>query len=174
MRKLILILSLIFTVMLSSPSNSEVLICKFIGWNCSVNFKDLVRRDGLFFKKRTDNPYTGKSTGDEQGSLKDGKREGLWGSYYDEGQLSSKGNYKNGYSDGPWFYYHSNGQLSSKGNYKNGYSDGPWFHYYSNGQLQIKGNYKDGKKEGPWVYYGFDGTVDEKRTGTYKNGVKVK
>ena len=150
MRKLILILSLVFTMMLSSPSNAEGLICKFTGWNCSVNFKDLVRRDGLFFKKRTDNPYTGKSTGDEQGSLKDGKREGLWGSYYDEGQLSSKGNYKNGYSDGPWF------------------------HYYSNGQLQIKGNYKDGKKEGPWVYYGFDGTVDEKRTGTYKNGVKVK
>ena len=150
MRKLILILSLVFTMMLSSPSNAEGLICKFTGWNCSVNFKDLVRRDGLFFKKRTDNPYTGKSTGDEQGSLKDGKREGLWGSYYDEGQLSSKGNYKNGYSDGPWF------------------------HYYSNGQLQIKGNYKDGKKEGPWVYYGFDGTVDEKRTGNYKNGVKVK
>ena len=139
-----------FIVTLSSPSYAEGLICKFTGWNCSVNFKDLVRRDGLFFKKRTDNPYTGKSTGDEQGSLKDGKREGLWGSYYDEGQLSSKGNYKNGYSDGPWF------------------------HYYSNGQLQIKGNYKDGKKEGPWVYYGFDGTVDEKRTGTYKNGVKVK
>ena len=150
MKKLTLIPSLIFTMMLSSPSFAEGLICKFTGWNCSVNFKDLVRRDGLFFKKRTDNPYTGKSTGDEQGSLKDGKREGLWGSYYDEGQLSSKGNYKNGYSDGPWF------------------------HYYSNGQLQIKGNYKDGKKEGPWVYYGFDGTVDEKRTGTYKNGVKVK
>ena len=150
MRKLILILSLMFSVMLSSPSYAEGLICKFTGWNCSVNFKDLVRRDGLFFKKRTDNPYTGKSTGDEQGSLKDGKREGLWSSYYDEGQLSSKGNYKNGYSDGPWF------------------------HYYSNGQLQIKGNYKDGKKEGPWVYYGFDGTVDEKRTGNYKNGVKVK
>ena len=150
MRKLILILSLMFSVMLSSPSYAEGLICKFTGWNCSVNFKDLVRRDGLFFKKRTDNPYTGKSTGDEQGSLKDGKREGLWSSYYDEGQLSSKGNYKNGYSDGPWF------------------------HYYSNGQLQIKGNYKDGKKEGPWVYYGCDGTVDEKRTGNYKNGVKVK
>ena len=150
MKKLTLIPSLIFTMMLSSPSFAEGLICKFTGWNCSVNFKDLVRRDGLFFKKRTDNPYTGKSTGDEQGSLKDGKREGLWSSYYDEGQLSSKGNYKNGYSDGPWF------------------------HYYSNGQLQIKGNYKDGKKEGPWVYYGFDGTVDEKRTGTYKNGVKVK
>ena len=150
MKKHTLILSLMFSVMLSSPSYAEGLICKFTGWNCSVNFKDLVRRDGLFFKKRTDNPYTGKSTGDEQGSLKDGKREGLWSSYYDEGQLSSKGNYKNGYSDGPWF------------------------HYYSNGQLQIKGNYKDGKKEGPWVYYGFDGTVDEKRTGTYKDGVKVK
>ena len=45
--------------------------------------------------------------------------------------------------------------------------------YYYDGQLMEKGHYKDGKKDGPWVSYHADGTVDEKDTGTYKNGVKV-
>jgi hypothetical protein len=37
-----------------------------------------------------------------------------------------------------------------------------------------KGTLKDGKMDGPWVGYNDDGTVWEKYTGTYKDGVKVK
>jgi len=40
--------------------------------------------------------------------------------------------------------------------------------------LGDEGDYKDGKQHGPWVGYNEDRTVDEKFTGTYKNGVKVK
>ena len=42
-----------------------------------------------------------------------------------------------------------------------------------NGQLWRKGDYKNGKEEGSWVRYHEDGTVWEKYTGTYENGVKV-
>ncbi|MEC7490390.1 MAG: hypothetical protein VYA17_12475, partial [Pseudomonadota bacterium] len=40
-----------------------------------VDYDDLVERDGLFYKKYTDVPFSGKiTTGSEQGSFKKGKR----------------------------------------------------------------------------------------------------
>jgi len=150
MRRPILILSLIFTVMLSSPSCAEGLICKFTGWNCPVDFKDLVWRKGLYYKKFSDVPFTGKTTGKTQGTFKNGKK------------------------DGPCVDYWDNGQLESKGTYENGKMDGPYVSYHDNGQFRAKGTLKDGKREGPWVDYKKDGTVWEKYTGTFKNGVKVK
>ncbi len=151
MRKPILTLSLIFTVMLSSPSNAEGLICKFTGWNCPViDEKDLVKRGGLYYRKRTDVPFTGKTTGKTQGTFKNGKK------------------------DGPYIRYYKNGQLFLKTNYKDGKWDGPHIGYHDNGRLSFKGKHKDGKQEGPWVWYKKDGSAWEKYTGTFKNGVKVK
>ena len=39
---------------------------------------DLVEQGRLFYKKFTDVPFTGKITGQEQGKLKDGKKDGPW------------------------------------------------------------------------------------------------
>ena len=110
----------------------------------------LVKTDGLYYKKFSDVPFTGKVTGNEQGSFKDGKK------------------------DGPWVTYWDNRQLRAKGTYKDEKRDGPWVTYWFNGQLRTKGTYKDGKKDGPWVRYWDNGTVWSALTGTYKNGVRVK
>ena len=82
---------------------------------------DLVERDGLFYTKLTDVPFSGKTTGKIQGTFKNGKK------------------------DGPWVYYHPTGQLWSKGTLKDGEKDGFWVYYRENGQLFYKGTFKDGK-----------------------------
>ena len=115
----------------------------------TVKFGDLVKREGLYYKKSNDVSFTGKTTGQIQGSFKDGKE------------------------DGPWVGYHDNGRVREKGTYKDGKPEGPWVYYHDNGQLWSKGTYKDGKMDGPWVNYKSDGTVWEKQTGTFKNGVKI-
>ncbi len=46
---------------------------------------DLVKRDGLFYKKFTVVPFTGKITGITQGAVRNGKREGPWVSYSSDG-----------------------------------------------------------------------------------------
>jgi hypothetical protein len=66
-----------------------------------VTMDDLVVRDGLYYKKRTDVPFTGKTTGDQQGTFKNGKNDGPSVDYYNNGQLGFKGNYRDGELDGP-------------------------------------------------------------------------
>ena len=68
------------------------------------------RGDGLIYENFSDVPFTGNITGKtEQGTIRNGKKEGLWVYYYDNGQLSSKGAYKDGKEVGPWVRYSSDG-----------------------------------------------------------------
>ena len=132
-----ILLTIIFLSLLSSPS-----------W--SVFYSDLVVRDGIYYKKFSDVPFSGEISGKDKGSIKNGKKEG------------------------EWVYYYSNGQLDFKGNYKNGKEEGEWISYFSNGQLRYKGNYKNGEREGKWVYYFSDGHMNPSNTGTYKNGMYIR
>ena len=139
-----------------------------------VTFDGLVYREGLFYKNSADVSFTGIVTkGGQQWTFKDGKAEGPYVPYHDNGELSSKGAYKNGERDGPWGTYHISGKLMIKETLKNGEREGPWEYYFVNGRLREKGTYKNGKREGVWVDYDKNGTVNETLTGTYKNGVKV-
>ena len=76
------LLTILFISLLSSSS-----------W--SVTLGDLVERGGLYYEKFTDIPFTGEVTGAEQGSFKDGERDGAWVMYRMNGQLMNKGNWKN-------------------------------------------------------------------------------
>ena len=110
---------------------------------------DLVEREGLYYKKFSDVPFTGEIEGREQGKFTNGKKEG------------------------PWFYYYPTGQLWGKGEYRNGEKEGPWIYYWGLGQLKGKGTFKNGKEEGPWVIF-FEGvTVPNMYSGIYENGVKI-
>ena len=133
---------------------------------------DLVEREGLFYKKFTDVPFTGEVNGKAQGSFKDGKREGSWFWYHDNGQLFGKGEYKDGKEEGPMVWYYENGQIFLKGRYKDGRREGPWVKYHYNGQLEYKRQYKDGKRGGPSVSYYEDGSINEDDIDISKNGKK--
>ena len=83
--------------------------------------KDLVERNnGLYYKKFSLFPFSGEVTGLNKGLIKNGKMEGEWVRYYDNGQLRYKGNWKNNLEHGAFTTYHENGQLCCKGNFKNG------------------------------------------------------
>jgi len=83
---------------------------------------DLVLRYGLYYKKFTEVPFTGKVEGEQQGKLKDGKLEGPWVEYHDNGQLLSKGTYKDGEEDGLWGTYLADRTVWEEytGTFKNG------------------------------------------------------
>jgi len=57
---------------------------------------DLVKRDGIFYKNFTNVPFTGTITGKSQGEIRNGKQDGSWVFYNENGQLWMKGTYKDG------------------------------------------------------------------------------
>ena len=57
-------------------------------WSEGTSLDDLVERDGIFYKKFTDVPFTGEiDEGREQGSFKNGKEEGPWVKYSRDGSV---------------------------------------------------------------------------------------
>ena len=88
-----------------------------------VEFGDLDQREGLYYEKFTDVPFSGKiDEGLWRGLFKNGKSEGLWVRYSVGGQLSYKGTYKDGKKDGPWIGYDKYGKpgIYTTGTFKNG------------------------------------------------------
>ena len=174
MRTLFIIPLVLMSVVLTvSPVHSMNLLCGFVGIGCeTVTKEELFLRDGLYYKKFTNVPFTGEISGLETGSFKKGEKTGTWIKFHKNGQLNYKGNYEDGKRDGLWESYYENGQLFGKGNYKDGKpEDGLWENYRENGQLWTKTNYKDGKIDGPWEIFNSDGSLS--RTDFYKDGQLV-
>lgn len=147
----------------------------------SETMKDLAKRDGVYYQKSSEVPFTGRVTGQSQGLIKNGKRHGFWEIFNDPhaickdeprpcfGTLFSSGRYENGKADGVWTrYYELEEKLYSVGNYKNGKLEGTETVFYFNGPVKWISNYKNGKYDGPYFFYDTDGQLKEK--GTYRNG----
>ena len=66
-----------------------------IVWSETVKPTNLVYRNGIYYKKFTYKPYSGSVRGTDElgyllkGAYKDGKEEGVWEFYYDNGQIYS-------------------------------------------------------------------------------------
>ena len=120
----------------------------------SETMNDLVIREGLYYKKFSDVPFSGVTTGNEQRTFKNGVKDGAYIRYYDNGQVWFKGNHKNGNKEGEWVQTIFLGERKivdgtwgfEKGNYKNGKKEGVWVNHNLEGQLISKDNFKNGKK----------------------------
>jgi antitoxin component YwqK of YwqJK toxin-antitoxin module len=88
---------------------------------------------------------------------KEGKMDGKYKTYYEDGQLELDGNFMTGIKssrgvvhsvrDGNWKGYYDDGQLWWEANYKMGVKDGVEKYYYENGQLKSDENYTALKDE---------------------------
>jgi antitoxin component YwqK of YwqJK toxin-antitoxin module len=70
-----------------------------------------------------------------KGVLKNGKREGLWISWYESGQEWSEGTYKNGLKNGPATVWHENGMKRYEGFYTNDERSGKWTYWDESGKV---------------------------------------
>ena len=157
MRYLLLII-LLFCVN-SSVSFSQNLICKYTGFNCTeIKYKNLIKKNDLYFEKFKDYPFTGSSIGQKQGSIVNGRKNGLWKIYFKSGEKKSTGVFKDNIKQGEWLTYHRNGLIKTKGIYKDNKRNGDWveldkyggksFRYLFKKDNDLKGNgkYIDGYK----------------------------
>ena len=118
-------------------------LVSFPSWGLTMD--DLVQREGLYFQKFTDVPFTGEvDEGLKRGVIINGKKEGSWKNYHSNGQLKKKLYYKNDLRTGTFISYFDNGQLNCKGAYKTDKYDGPLICYHKNGQLSLKATFVEG------------------------------
>jgi len=64
-----------------------------------------------------------------------GKPDGVWVSWYENGNKNSEGTYRNGRWHGTYRVWHPNGKLFYTGEYANGRRTGIWKYYDSTGVL---------------------------------------
>jgi antitoxin component YwqK of YwqJK toxin-antitoxin module len=158
--KSLLTLPLILLSLISFPSWGETM-------------DDLVERDGIYYKKFSDVPFTGGVEGLDQGFMREGIRVGRWILYHENGEIFGEGNYRKGKKWDLWTFHFSNGGLYKKGDFINDKEEGFFIQYSKNGQLHSKGNYKNGFKEGRWFHYTETGNLYRYESGVFKNGLKI-
>ncbi|HEY6160959.1 MAG TPA: toxin-antitoxin system YwqK family antitoxin [Bacteroidia bacterium] len=72
--------------------------------------------------------------------------------YYEDGKVSEEGNWENQRWTGGYKMYHPNGQVFYEFNYnKSGKREGKQTYYYDNGKVMMTGDMKDGKETGTWT-----------------------
>jgi len=152
-----------------------VLICACDRKERLNEFSQLVEKQGLYYQADSRRLFTGTVIDKYENnqvhrkiSLKDGRIEGPYESYYESGFLEIKGSYKNAEWDRSYVRYYENGQLQRREFYKKGELDGPYESYYESGQLEVKGLYKEGRWDGSWERYYENGQLESK--GYYNKG----
>jgi antitoxin component YwqK of YwqJK toxin-antitoxin module len=126
--------------------------------------------------------------------LRGGKKEGVWESHYENGQLQRKetysqgvlnglyaegaekgvltleGKYADGLKTGQWTSRQDDGTLSTETTFEQDKRNGPYASYHADGKPRQKGAFQDDLAAGPWAIRRSDGTLEE--TGAYANGRK--
>lgn len=124
--------------------------------------------------------YTEAGVLESEGQMKGKDRVGKWIFYHTDGKsVMSEENYVNGKLDGTYKTYFQDGSPTEIANYKNGLLDGNYKKYAIKGHLIYDFNYKNGKLNGLATYYSRrTGDLikkgpfkDDERVGTWENYV---
>ena len=109
-----------------------------------INYETtLIEREGVFYTNDTNKPYSGKVF-----------------SLYDDGKIKNEGTLKDGKKDGLNTNWYENGQKWYELTNKDGEFDGLYTNWYENGKKRFEGTYKDGELISE-KYWNEDGSVKE-------------
>lgn len=126
-----------------------------------INNKYLIIKNGLKHHPETNKLYSGKvfenrmdGKRELEGYYKNGRKNGKWTTWYENGQKKDEEYYKYfdkyGYSvrNGKRITWFENGQMSSEATYKDGKLDGLGFSWYENGRKWYEATYNNGQEDG--------------------------
>ena len=91
-------------------------------------------------------------------------KDGPFVFYTDGGGKLIEGNYRDGMQEGLWTTWYENGQRSAIDHFHSGLQDGLHTSWYANGQKALEGNYRAGKREGVWTRWDPNGLTSRQQT----------
>jgi len=112
--------------------------------------------------KTPQTPETINNKGDEVYALDNGLDDGMQTANYENGNKKYDGKMQNGKREGEWFLYFENGNMWSRCNYVENKKQGKSIVYLPSGKKAYEGMYENDKPIGEWIYYNEDGTVNKK------------
>jgi antitoxin component YwqK of YwqJK toxin-antitoxin module len=154
---------------------------------CCLLFPPVLWAQGEFVQYRFENGMVSS-----EGTMREGKPDGYWKTYYSTGQIKTEGNRRNFKLDSTWNFYRETGILERKLQYKedlkdgreqvfdengklveqytnsNNIRNGEARLFYENGQLKKISQFINGKEEGKATEYETDGRIITLLT--YKSG----
>ena len=143
------------------------MICLFVSFESTakeINFNNLVIREGIWFEKFSDNPYSGDVVGKEKGKMIKGQKTGEWVSFFGyENYFRVKENYKKGKLHGKQLkFIESSGKLHSKQIYKNGKIIES-YEYHDTGEIRKHNKYINGNADHfKYTYHFKNGQIEYK------------
>ena len=147
----LVILDLVIVSLISKENKAN-------GQKKGLNYKNSItlhHKNGIAFHPPQKTPYTG-----------------IYEEFFQNGNKKCEISYVNGKQNGIFIKWYENGQKSMKGFYNaNGCISGPSTSWYKNGQKWSEINYDDGVKNGVTKLWNQDGTT--KIITTYKDGCKI-
>lgn len=159
MVKFLLITLLIFTFQSKSFSNDEV-----------TRFDNLVERNKVFFKKFSNEPFTGRVSDEKyEGFIQNGNVEGKWVEFHKNGKPKFIGNFRNGLGNGEfsWFSdstFSGSSHKTEKRTLSNGIQVGFVEYYWiPSGELRKKFPLKNGKFHGRSTNFHSNGNLSSEK-----------
>jgi antitoxin component YwqK of YwqJK toxin-antitoxin module len=122
--------------------------------------------EGLYFEQKKDSTWLFYSDVDGVLiSIEEYKNDKAHGKsitlYPDTEQAAELVNYFEGKRNGEWIKYYEDGSVLNTGFYKDDFLHGPVTFYHPNGKIHIQGRYQEGLKIGLWQTYDEDGNLIE-------------
>lgn len=109
-----------------------------------------------------------------EGRFAAGRKEDAWTFWYENGQKRWEGTYVRDLVHGLERSWYQNGTLCYEGTSVKGKRHGPFSAWYEDGQPWWKGEYQLGVRQGPFRYWHRDGSPDNKVSGVYEDGKRVR
>ena len=122
-----------------------------VGCSKPIDDETLIEEGGLKYHPETKELYSGDvfknylgGKTEYEGSYKNGKQDGKWTYWWENGQKGLEATFKNGKQDGLMTGWYENGQKEREGTLKDGEIDGLSTQWYENGQKRGEATFKDG------------------------------
>lgn len=82
-----------------------------------------------------------------------GRRQGKWIEYYDDGSVKSTGSYLDGQPSGVFDFYNEDGALVARRVFSEDGATCDAEFYFQNGNVSARGRYVDKQRDGEWRYF---------------------
>ncbi|MBK8809061.1 MAG: hypothetical protein IPO21_21495 [Bacteroidales bacterium] len=80
-----------------------------------------------------------------------------------DGEKEHEGTFENGKKHGLWKSWYTNGEKKSEYNFSAGMKNGEFTEWYDNGNIMFQGSYANDMPSGRWIFWNIEGKLEREK-----------